>query len=64
MNTRNAQAYIDRTPHNTGEWFIVASKGTAHYGPYSSREAARSRIGRKDSLGFSIAGTIIQKGAR
>ena len=59
--TAKAQAKINSTPHNDGETFIVDAVGNS-YGPYCCHKHARSKLGKTDSLGLYIGGSVVTKG--
>ncbi len=42
----------------SGSYVVV--DGSTWYGPYSTIEAARDRIGRRDSLDMTIRGVAVQ----
>jgi len=62
-NKRSAQAHADRVHESVGVtgWIIVRPGGT-WYGPYSTRDQAARRIGRRDSLDMRITGVVVHAG--
>ena len=59
---RHAEAFAASLAERVGEhgaWIIYTGDGS-WYGFYSSRAQARDRLGLRDSLGFTIRGTIAQ----
>ena len=58
----HAVDYARRLEHTNG-WIIVRGPGSnTHYGPFPTAGAAYARIGREDSDGATMSGTVVYCG--